>query len=300
MSSAVLRSMLLAAIVFTLACEDRTPVAPSPSPAARSPALPTPSAMFTLTGTVYESTRDGRRPLAGIPLDISVDYQSWPPRATTDAEGRYRFSASSSEKLNVRAEKEGYSQPCRSAVALIEDSVVDVYMVADATLLANGVPASMPVIQPTLRGTVFERATGSIRPVQGAKVTGDFSAGFGWGPERDDRYRCGWSFSPVRVDGSSRTRTGGPAPRPTEPFRASRYPHDHDARHRTGGTITAREILHHTHHDAHFRHRAREIGGNMACRRYCQRKNFNASKKLIVPHTASTANSGSNGTRPVP
>ena len=35
-------------------------------------------------------------------------------------------------------------------------------------------------------------------------------------------------------------------------------------------------------------------------RRYCQRKNFNASTKLIVPHSASTANSGSNGLRPVP
>ena len=35
-------------------------------------------------------------------------------------------------------------------------------------------------------------------------------------------------------------------------------------------------------------------------RRYCQRKNFNASKNPSVPHTASTASSGSNGTRPVP
>jgi hypothetical protein len=82
----------------------------------------------------------------------------------------------------VKAEKDGYSQPCRSAIALIEDSVVDVYMVADATLSAHGVPESMPVIQPTLRGTVFERTTEDVRPVQGVKVTGDFSAGIGWAP----------------------------------------------------------------------------------------------------------------------
>jgi hypothetical protein len=182
MSPAAPRIALLAAIVFTSACEDRTPVAPSPSPSVSSRDLPTPSAMFLLTGTVYESTREGRRPLAGMPLDISVEYQSWPPRATTDADGRYRFSASSSETLHVRAEKEGYSQPCRSAVALIKDTVVDVYVVADATLSANGVPASMPVSQPTLQGTVFERTAGDVRPVQGVKVTGDFSAGLGWAP----------------------------------------------------------------------------------------------------------------------
>ena len=182
MSPAVLRSMLLAAGVFTFACEDRTPVAPSRSLAPVSQVLPAPSDPFTLTGTLYESTPDGRRPLAGIPLDISVDYQSWPPRTTTDAEGRYSFSGSSSEKLHVRVEKEGYSQPCRSAVALLADVVLDIYVVAEATLLANGVPASMPVVQPTLSGTVFERAAGGVRPLQGVRVTGDFSAGLGWAP----------------------------------------------------------------------------------------------------------------------
>ena len=179
MSRAALGSVLLAAIVFTLGCEDRTPVAPSLSPAAGSPALP---AVFTLTGTVYESTRDGRRPVAGLPLDISVDYQSRSPVTTTDAEGHYRFTGSSSEKLNVRVEKEGYSQPCRSAVPLTADSVMDVYVVANATLSADGVPASMPVIQPTLSGTVFERAAEGVRPLQGVKLTADFSAGLGWGP----------------------------------------------------------------------------------------------------------------------
>ena len=139
-------------------------------------------AVFTLTGTVYESKRDGRRPVAGVPLDISVDYQSRSPRTTTDAEGRYRFTGSSSEKLNVRVEKEGYSQPCRSAVPLTADTVMDVYVVADATLFVNGVPASMPVIQPTLSGTVFERAAEGVRPLQGVKLTADFSAGLGWGP----------------------------------------------------------------------------------------------------------------------
>ena len=37
MSRAALGSVLLTAMVFTLGCEDRTPVAPSPSPAAGVP-----------------------------------------------------------------------------------------------------------------------------------------------------------------------------------------------------------------------------------------------------------------------
>jgi hypothetical protein len=55
---------------------------------------------------------------------------------------RYRFSGSSSDKLNVR----------------------------------------VPVIQPTLSGTVFERTAQGVRPVPDIKLTGDFSAGLGWGP----------------------------------------------------------------------------------------------------------------------
>jgi hypothetical protein len=181
MSSAVLRNVLLASIVCNLGCEDRHPSAPSAS-AAGSQVRPAPPGVFTLSGIVYESTRDGRRPLAGIPLDISVDYQSRSPMTATDAEGRYRFSGSSSDKLNVRVQKEGYSQPCRSAVALSADSVMDVYVVADETLAAGGVPPSMPVIQPTLSGTVFERGAQGVRPLQDIRLTGDFSAGIGWGP----------------------------------------------------------------------------------------------------------------------
>jgi hypothetical protein len=40
----------------------------------------------------------------------------------------------------------------------------------------------MPVGQPTLQGTVFERTAGHVRPAQGVKVTGDFSGGIGWAP----------------------------------------------------------------------------------------------------------------------
>jgi hypothetical protein len=84
--------------------------------------------------------------------------------------------------LKVRVEKEGYSQPCRSAVALVEETVMDIYVVSDAILSTSGLPASMPVVQPTLWGTVFESSTEGVRPVHGVKLTGDFSAGLGWAP----------------------------------------------------------------------------------------------------------------------
>jgi hypothetical protein len=98
-------------IALTWSCDSRTPIAPSTSPAPDDAVLPSAAPIFTLTGTVYESTREGRRPLAGIPLDISADYQQRSPVTTTDSDGRYRFVGSSSEKLNVRVEKAGFANP---------------------------------------------------------------------------------------------------------------------------------------------------------------------------------------------
>ena len=158
------------------------------TPLASSPAAPTPVATasplppFTLSGTVYESTASGLKPLAGAPLDISVEYQSWPPKTTTDAEGRYSLSGLRPEKLKVVIEKEGYSQPCRVAVDLESDSVVDVYVVSNALLEKSGIPPSYPVVQPTLAGRVVERTSSGMTPIAGARVVVDFSALFGWAP----------------------------------------------------------------------------------------------------------------------
>ena len=182
MSSAVTLGALLTMIALTWGCETRTPITPSVSPNSAAVVMPSAATGFTLSGTVYESTREGRRPLAGASLDISIDYQARLPVTTTDVDGRYSFVGASLEKLNVRVEKAGYSQPCRAAVALAADRVMDVYVVADATLSVDGVPASMPVIQPTLSGTVFEHAPEGVRTIPGVKIIGDFSAGLGWGP----------------------------------------------------------------------------------------------------------------------
>jgi hypothetical protein len=131
---------------------------------------------------VYESTPDGPRPFAGVPLDISVDFQSWPPKSTSDTQGRYSVSGLTAQKLKVRAEKSGYSQPCRSAITLTADATLDVYLVADSTLARNGVPDSMPRAQPTLSGIAFERTAQGVEPIAGVRVIGDFSGGLGWAP----------------------------------------------------------------------------------------------------------------------
>ncbi len=234
MSAAVIRGALLAIIALTPGCDTRTPITPSTSPAADS-AVPSAERMPTLTGTVYEATREGRRPLAGIPLDISVDYQQRSPVTTTDADGQYRFFGSSLEKWNVRVEKAGYSQPCRAAKALNAESVMDVYVVSDATLALHGVPASMPVIQPTLSGTVFERAlevSARFRVCRSLEISAQDSDG--------DRAR---PLLPMRLVGTSCVAWTGVWTRTLDPalisLRHGRYSHDHEPRHRPHATITS-------------------------------------------------------------
>jgi hypothetical protein len=86
------------------------------------------------------------------------------------------------EKLKVFIDKEGYSQPCRAAVDLKSDSVVDVYVVSNALLEKSGIPPSYPVVQPTLAGRVVERTSSGLTPIAGARVVVDFGALLGWAP----------------------------------------------------------------------------------------------------------------------
>ena len=78
--------------------------------------------------------------------------------------------------------KEGYSQPCRAAVDLKSDSVVDVYVVSNALLEKSGIPPSYPVVQPTLAGRVVERTLSGLAPIAGAQVIVNFGALLGWAP----------------------------------------------------------------------------------------------------------------------
>ena len=170
-------SVCAVSLLAVTCSETQRPAAPSSSPPTVT--QPAPPAMFDVTGVVYESTATGRRPLADVGIDISVEYQSWPARTTTGADGRYRWPGFAGGK--IIAEKPGYRQPCRVPVAPT-DHDQDVYLVSSEILSTTGVPSSFPIIEPTLRGLVYERTPQGMQPIDGAQVVLDFTGGMGWAP----------------------------------------------------------------------------------------------------------------------
>ena len=186
MRTAIISHLAFGLIVCAAACDERRPAGPSPvsssdPPSLQGPALPS---LLTLSGVVYASTAEGLRPLADAPLVVSVEYQSpMPTRTTSDSQGRYRISGLTRNSIKVVIEKEGYRQPCRAAVTLTSDSVLDIYVVSDARVVQTGPPASMPITQPVLIGFVFERTLSGVKPVAGVQVAVDYSLGLGgWEP----------------------------------------------------------------------------------------------------------------------
>ncbi len=165
-------------ILTALGCRESpsSPIAPSEVPTA-SPVTPV---ISTLNGIVYEVSVDSRRPLASVGLDISVEYQSWPPATFTDSEGRFT-ARNVGPGLKIAATKTGHSQPCRVQVRT-QTAPHEVYLVADEVLSTTGIPPAMPVTGPVLTGRVFERTAAGELPVSGAFITLDFSGGMGWAP----------------------------------------------------------------------------------------------------------------------
>jgi hypothetical protein len=175
--------LLVIGLLLVAGCsQSQSPIFPLAPSAVPTPPAPTPQ-LPIISGVVYESTADGVTPLAGVGLDITLSYQSWPPNVTTGVDGRYRLAVQPSLSLKVRAEKAGYSQPCGALFSSAEDTVLDVYVVADAILSTTGVPQSMPIRQPTITGMVTERmADGATQSLSGVKVVADFTGGLGWSP----------------------------------------------------------------------------------------------------------------------
>jgi len=142
-----------------------TPSPPTPSP---------PPATFTLSGIVYEHTHAGVRPAAGVSLDVFWLGQR-PRRITSDAEGRYEVPNLSAGAVRIHADSVDHVQPCRAAIRLAGESVLDLHVVAVAALKASGIPPTFSVLQPTLSGGVFERTPDGMRAVPEAHLTLDFS-----------------------------------------------------------------------------------------------------------------------------
>ena len=155
---------------------------PTSGPTGATP-VPEARTSFTLSGTVYESKPGGPEPLARVPLDISVEYQSHSPARVTDADGRYRATLPSNlDPITVKVEYPGYSQPCVARVTSDIDTVLDIFVVRDSVAGEGPLPESFPLTPPTLSGVVFERTENGRQPVAGARVVADYSGGMGWGP----------------------------------------------------------------------------------------------------------------------
>jgi len=73
---------------FVSACHS-SPSSPSVAPPSTTPPV---GQVGLVSGTVWECTITGRQPLPGVGIDVSPEFQSWPPITTTDANGRFQAS----------------------------------------------------------------------------------------------------------------------------------------------------------------------------------------------------------------
>ena len=171
----------LGIVLLALACsETRSPVGPSPPAPSASPIPPLPT-LTHVSGVVYEVTSGGRRPLAGVQLDISPEYQSNFPITESNAEGQFTVELVPRDGLKIVGIKTNYSQPCRLPVrAGVGD--YEVYLVSNDILSTTGAPSSLPITAPVLTGRVFERTPAGEHPIAGASFVLDFSNAFGWSP----------------------------------------------------------------------------------------------------------------------
>ena len=168
----------LGVVLLALGCgETGSPLTPSPTP---SPGLSSPP-LPTVHGIVYEVTVQGRRPLSGVGLDISVEYQSWPPVVFSGPDGRFASQTGNSRSFKIAATKANYSQPCRVQANGV-DADHEIYLVSNDLLSTTGLPSSYPASAPVLTGRVFECTLTGDQPVAGAAITLDFTGGMGWAP----------------------------------------------------------------------------------------------------------------------
>jgi hypothetical protein len=167
-------------LVFVGCSDTRSPVTPTPLPIpTATPSTPVP--LQPIRGIVYEVTAQGRHPLVGVGLDISVEYQSWPPVVFSGQDGRFTSQAANSPSLKIAATKATYSQPCRVQASGV-DADHEIYLVSNDLLSTTGLPASYPISSPVLTGRIFERTPIGDQSIAGAAITLDFTGGMGWAP----------------------------------------------------------------------------------------------------------------------
>lgn len=164
--------------------EANTPSAAPPSPTAPSPPPPTgDNGEPTLSGTAYEHSAAGTRPLGGVPLRV-IGVTGATIDAVTDAKGQYEVALDREYAMVGARPQDDYLSPC-SAQMHQWTSPLDVHVVSRGNLLAMGMPRSMPpfVQSPgyayvvVLSGYVTERTESGRRPIAEASVEHFYGGG---------------------------------------------------------------------------------------------------------------------------
>jgi hypothetical protein len=170
----------LTALAFSLvACGSEQSVppaapwpAPSPTPA---PGPPAPGSSITVSGTVFEYTAAGPRPLPNVSLLVHpYPLEQGFLKATSDAAGRYSVSGiRSGIAVSIAPELgSGYYAPCpNGSDTITSDRTIDVHVVSAAVVSTAGAPSTVPRLGSIwVSGTVMERTPNGMRPISGASV----------------------------------------------------------------------------------------------------------------------------------
>jgi hypothetical protein len=172
-------AIVLSLTIAAAACDDRRPpTAPTATPGQSPPAVNS----FTLSGVVFEISSSGRRPVAGASVFADLTTPGlWASVGgkITDAEGRYSFSRLSPGRLDLWATRQGYAQPCFTAIDVSGDAVVDIEIVPLATLALPEPPRLETIASPIWSGLIFERTTEGIRGIEGAAISLEIGEGAG-------------------------------------------------------------------------------------------------------------------------
>ena len=177
-----------AAVAMTACVQSSSSVYPTPTaPTVSSdtlPEIPVPMGkqIGTVSGTVYEHTSNGMRPLSNFPIHVQGSREGYKPVSVdvmTNASGRYEVAGLEREYVLVSAGSQSdFFSPCSVRVWLWSDVPMDIHVVSRAQLLASGTPRSMPpFLRPNgypyielLSGFVKEKTPDGLRPSVGAIV----------------------------------------------------------------------------------------------------------------------------------
>lgn len=155
-------------------------------PAASPSSVTAPSSValngFTVSGVAYEHTDAAIHPLAGLPLRVSGYRDKLTPvtvDVVTDSAGGYEVAGMEREFVQVTVRpQDTYLSPCSLRLWLWNDDPKNVHVVSKASLLATGIPGSLPPLSKVdgyggtavVSGYVMERTREGLRPVPEASV----------------------------------------------------------------------------------------------------------------------------------